>query len=199
MFAVDADGESFRRRYTIRHVDHSKAALEIDVVLHGGGPGAKWASSAQPGDHIEAIGPRGKVGIKSEADWHLFAGDDSAVPATLAMAESLPSADAAVIILEVSAPEDRQATTALDGAPLSIEWLLRGDVDPASSTRLVAALEGVDFPEGRGHAYLAGELGVVGAMRRALIARGLEPDQISAKPYWRRGVANASHGEPPKS
>ncbi len=199
MFAVPAvGGESFRRRYTIRRVDRSKAALEIDVVLHGDGPGARWASSAQPGDHIEAIGPRGKIGIDSVADWHFFAGDDSAIPASLAMAETLASPERAIVILEVNAATDRQRASTLNGAPLSIQWLERGEGDRASSERLVAALEALDWPEGRGHAYLAGELGVVGAMRRTLAARGMGPDQISAKPYWRRGVANASHGEPPK-
>jgi len=48
----------------------------------------------------------------------------------------------------------------------------------------------------RGHAYLAGELGVVCELRRILLGRGLSADQISAKPYWRAGMANASHGEP---
>jgi NADPH-dependent ferric siderophore reductase len=54
----------------------------------------------------------------------------------------------------------------------------------------------VELPAGSGHAYLAGELGVVAAMRRTLVERGLTPEQISAKPYWRAGRANAAHGEP---
>ncbi len=33
-------------------------------------------------------------------------------------------------------------------------------------------------------------------MRQALLARGMEAGQISAKPYWRVGRANAAHGEP---
>jgi len=53
------------------------------------------------------------------------------------------------------------------------------------------------LPSGSGQAYLAGELGEVAAMRQRLEQRNMAPEQISSKPYWRRGVANAPHGEPP--
>jgi NADPH-dependent ferric siderophore reductase len=75
----------------------------------------------------------------------------------------------------------------------------RGGADPASGAALVAALHTVVLPAGRGHAYLAGELGVVAQMRSALLERGMEADQISAKPYWRAGRANAAHGEPERT
>ncbi|HEY1740655.1 MAG TPA: siderophore-interacting protein, partial [Acidimicrobiia bacterium] len=130
------------------------------------------------------------------ADWHLFAGDDSAIPASLAMAESLPTADCAIVILEVDDAASEQPARAVDGRDIAVHWLHRDGADPASSTNLVAALESVELRRGQGHAYLAGELVVVADLRRTLLARGLAADQISAKPYWRAGVANASHGEP---
>jgi NADPH-dependent ferric siderophore reductase len=195
MVAVPHDQESFRRRYTIRSFDPAAPSVDIDVVLHGDGPGATWAANVQPGDRIEAIGPRGKVTVAPAADWHLFVGDDSAIPASLAMAESQP-ASASIVVLEVDGPDDQQQAIAGDGAPVAVQWVHRLGADPASGIGLVAALEGISLPDGRGHAYLAGELGVVARLRAALVARGLAPEQISAKPYWRAGVANASHGEP---
>jgi NADPH-dependent ferric siderophore reductase len=197
MLAVPTpSGDTFRRRYTIRALDPGVPALDLDVVLHGDGPAAAWAASAKPGDRIEAIGPRGKVIVDPEADWHLFAGDDSAVPASLAMAESLPSPDLGIVVLEVDGALDQQSARTADGREVPIQWLHRGGGDPASGANLVAALDLVDLPEGHGHAYLAGELGVVAQMRAALLARGLSAEQISAKPYWRAGRANAAHGEP---
>jgi NADPH-dependent ferric siderophore reductase len=193
------DGRSFRRRYTIRAFDPSLPSLDLDFVLHGDGPAATWAASAQPGDHIEAIGPRGKVTVDPGADWHLFAGDDSAVPASLAMAESLRSPDAAIVVLEVDAAADQQEARTRDGREVSVQWLHRNGGDPASSANLARALRDVELPAGLGHAYLAGELGVVAEMRRTLLERGLTPEQISAKPYWRVGRANAPHGEPERS
>jgi NADPH-dependent ferric siderophore reductase len=197
MLAVPGPGNgSFRRRYTIRSLDRAAASIDIDVVLHGDGPAAAWAASCQPGQRIEAIGPRGKVTVHAEADWHLFAGDDSAMPASLAMAESLPTPEDALVVLEVDGVADQQQVSATDGRPIGVYWVHRAGAAPASSAKLVAALDGLELPAGRGHAYLAGELRVVADMRRTLVERGLTAAQISAKPYWRAGVANAAHGEP---
>ena len=188
--------ESFRRRYSIRSLDRGAASVDIDVVLHGDGPAAAWAASCQPGQRIEAIGPRGKVTVRPEADWHLFAGDDSAMPASLAMAESLPTPEETLVVLEVDGVADQQQVSATDGRPVGVHWVHRAGADPASSAKLVAALDGLELPAGQGHAYLAGELRLVADMRRTLLERGLAAAQISAKPYWRAGVANAAHGEP---
>jgi hypothetical protein len=35
-------------------------------------------------------------------------------------------------------------------------------------------------------------------VRTALLDRGLSNDQVSLKAFWRAGVHNAEHGEPPK-
>jgi NADPH-dependent ferric siderophore reductase len=192
-----ADG-SFRRRYTIRSFDPTlpAPAIDLDVVLHGDGPAAAWAASVQPGGRIEAIGPRGKVTVDPGADWHLFAGDDSAIPASLAMAESLLNPDQAIVILEVDGAADEQVAHTATGREVPVQWLRRAGEDPASGANLVAALSALTLPAGQGHAYLAGELGVVADMRRTLLELGLTPEQISAKPYWRAGRANAAHGEP---
>jgi NADPH-dependent ferric siderophore reductase len=185
-----------RRRYTIRSFDPATATLDLDVVLHGDGPGAAWARTASAGDRIEAIGPRGKVTVDAEADWHLFVGDDAALPATLAMAGSLDTPARAIVVLEVDGADSEQEARAADGQAIPVQWLHRGEADPASPDNLVRALGALDLPPGRGHAYLAGELKVVAELRATLVARGLEAAQISAKPYWRAGVANAAHGEP---
>jgi len=196
MLSFPAGDASFRRRYTIRSFDRDAPSVDIDVVLHGDGPAAAWAASAQPGSRIEAIGPRGKVIVDAAVDWHLFAGDDAAVPASLAMAESVPDPTRALVVLEVDGADDQQSIQAADGSDIPVRWLHRAGGDPASAVNLVAALETIVLPSGTGHAYLAGELGVVAAMRAALLGRGMTPEQISAKPYWRAGKANAAHGEP---
>jgi NADPH-dependent ferric siderophore reductase len=80
-----------------------------------------------------------------------------------------------------------------------MQWLHRsgrsvpGDPDP-----VVEAVAGVDLPTGVGHVYVAAEAGVVRGVTRTLTGRGLQPDQISGKAYWRRGLPNAEHGEPTK-
>jgi len=195
MVAVDGD-RPVRRRYTIRALDHARRRLTLDVVRHADGPGERWIATARPGDRIEGIGPRGKIFLAPEADWHLFIGDDSALPAFLAMAGAIPAGGRAVVILEVPGPEGEQdVVTAADA---EVTWLHRGGRPAGEPAALAEAAAAAALPPGRGHAYLAGEATVVLRLREALAARGLAPEQISPKAYWGRGRANASHGEPAK-
>ncbi|MHB1446285.1 MAG: siderophore-interacting protein [Acidimicrobiales bacterium] len=184
-----------RRRYSVRSYDASGPWIDLDFVLHGDGPAVTWATSAQPGDSIAVIGPRGKVMVDPEAEWHLFAGDDTFVPASFMMVESLPAGRTAIVVMEVDGDADHQVleTAAdLDGP----RWVHRAGGPQGEAGLLVAALGGLDLPPGPGRAYLAGELRVVSAMRSALLDKGMGPEAISPKPYWRLGVANQDHGEP---
>jgi NADPH-dependent ferric siderophore reductase len=193
MVAVEGD-RPVRRRYTIRALDQSRRVLTLDVVRHGDGPGERWVHSARPGDRIEGIGPRGKIFPAEGADWHLFAGDESSLPAVFAMAGALPRGTQAVTILEVPEPADEQK---LSAAPhVSLRWLPRDGARAGDPAALAAALSSVPWPAGRGHAYLFGEAKVVLRLREVAAERGLASDQVSAKAYWGRGRANASHGEP---
>ena len=42
------------------------------------------------------------------ADWHLFVGDESALPATFAMTEALPPGRPATLVLEIPEESDEQ-------------------------------------------------------------------------------------------
>ena len=195
MVAVDGD-RPVRRRYTIRALDHARRLLTLDVVRHADGPGERWIAAARPGDRIEGIGPRGKIFLAPEADWHLFIGDDSALPAFLAMAGAIPAGGRALVIVEVPGSEGEQdVVTAADA---EVTWLHRDGRPAGEPAALAGAAAAAALPPGRGHAYLAGEATVVLRLREALAARGLAPEQISPKAYWGRGRANASHGEPAK-
>ena len=195
MVAVDGD-RPVRRRYTIRALDLARRLLTLDVVRHSGGPGERWVAAARPGDRIEGIGPRGKIFLAPDADWHLFAGDESTLSAFFAMAGSLPAGRRALLILEVPGPQDEQDLATR--ADAEVTWLHRPGRPAGDAAALVAAVSEAALPDGRGHAYLAGEARTVLALRDALQARGLAPEQISPKAYWGRGRANAAHGEPAK-
>lgn len=195
MVEVPAPGQArFRRRYTIRRLDHAVPAVDLDVVLHGDGPGAAWARGVEAGDRVEGIGPRGKIGLAGDATWHLFSGDESALPAILTMVEALPGGTTAVVVLEVTGPEEEQEPES-PRAELDLRWVHREGA-PGTGSGLQDALAEVPMPSGRGHAYAFGELRQVAACRSVLLERGLAPEQVDHKSYWRRGVANAAHGEP---
>src|SRR5215469_12082306 len=170
MFLVAADGRSpVRRRYTIRYLDRAAGILTIDVVLHGDGPGERWVRSARPGDRIEGIGPRGKIFPNPAEDWHLFMGDEAALPAILAMTESLPGDADATLVLEIPAADDEQEVLA--AARTRVSWLHRLGGPAGNPAALAAEAAEVELPAGSGHAYLLGEATVVLAMREVLAGR----------------------------
>jgi NADPH-dependent ferric siderophore reductase len=196
MFRIPVPGlaRPVNRRYTIRALDALAPRLTIDAVTHGDGPGAHWFAAARPGDRLDAIGPRGNVVPVTGVDWHLFVGDESALPALLVMAEALGVGDRAVLVAEVADAAEEQATSAC--SVLDLHWVHRGAAEPGRSTVLVDAVAALDLPDGTGHAYLGGEARIVGAVRRTLVDRGFAAERISPKSYWSAGLANAAHGEP---
>jgi NADPH-dependent ferric siderophore reductase len=187
------DAQPVRRRYTIRHFDRDQRRLDLDFVLHGDGPGMRWAQAARPGDSIEVVGPRGKITLVHDAAWHLFAGDASAVPGALAMMEALARDVPAVAFLQVDGREERQSADGHRGRQITWRYELPAANGDGS---LMAALAEATLPVGRGHAYLAGEVALVSALKTTLLARGWSSEDIAAKAYWNRGRANAGHGEP---
>jgi NADPH-dependent ferric siderophore reductase len=112
------------------------------------------------------------------------------------MAESLARDVPAVMVIELAEHVAGHDPEVPADQPLVIRWVERGDAEPGGAAGLVAAAEEVAFPPGRAHAYVAGEMKVVRAVTGALTARGINPSAIDAKAYWRRGGANAPHGEP---
>jgi NADPH-dependent ferric siderophore reductase len=197
MLRIPGPGERVtNRRYTIRGADPSVAAVTVDMVVHGDGPGARWAAAATPRQRIEAVGPRGKIWLDEMADWHLFIGDETALPGMSIMAEALPPTVPAAMVVELPEHVDGHDPLLAADQPVTMTWVERGDGQPGDPARLVAAAEQIPFPSGRGHAYVAGEMKVVRSVTKALAARGLDGSAVDAKAYWRRGDANAAHGEP---
>jgi NADPH-dependent ferric siderophore reductase len=196
MIFLDGAGNRVRRRrYTIRHFDRGELRVDLDIALHGDGPGMRWAAAAEPGQRVEAIGPRGKVSLDPGADWHLFVGDDSFAPAALVMAEAVPSDGLVVLALEIDGPGHEQPDE-IAAAVLGPRWVERGARPPGDPTGLLEAIAETPLPPGRGHAYVGGEHALVNRVRDALVAKGMEPEAVSHKPYWRLGQQNRDNGEP---
>ena len=70
------------RTYTVRQAQTDEQQLAIDFVVHGdAGIAAPWAARAEIGDTIILSGAGGAYRPDPGLDWHLFAGDESALPA----------------------------------------------------------------------------------------------------------------------
>lgn len=173
------------RTYTVRRWLPELPELTLDFVLHGdSGIAGPWARTVRPGEAIHMLGPGGGYSPAPESDWHLLAGDESALPAIAASLERMPAGATVHALIEVAGPEEEQPLDLPDGVrPV---WLHRGTQRPGS--RLTAAVRELQFPAGRVQAFVHGEAGFVKEIRHHLRReRGIPREQLSISGYWRLG------------
>ena len=172
------------RTYTVRRVDQDAQTLDIDFVVHGDeGLAGPWAATAQPGATLSLIGPGGGYRPDADADWHLLAGDLSALPAISSALEVLPEDAVGVALIEIESDEARIAVPAPAG--VEVRWLVDAGHDPAL---LADAVRALDWRAGRVQVFAHGERESMKALRRVLFdERGLERGQVSLSGYWARG------------
>lgn len=180
-----ASGHPVTRDYTVRDYDSAKPSLDIDFVLHGDGPAANWARCAQPGDPVEFVGPSGRYRPDPHADWHLFAGDETALPAIQAYVAMLPAPARVALYIEVADAAEEQPMPG--AARPAVRWLHRDGRTPGTSTLLDDAVRGARLPPGQGRIWLAGHTPTVRRIRAHLLnERGVDRRALYVKGFWDR-------------
>ncbi|WP_432170576.1 siderophore-interacting protein [Streptomyces sp. 1222.5] len=171
------------RTYTVRAFDPEHRELTLDFVIHGDeGLAGPWATRVRPGDPVRFMGPGGAYAPAPDADWHLLAGDESALPAIARTLETLPAGARVHAFVEVSGPEEEQKID----SEVEVVWLHRG-TRPVGEA-LLEAVRALDFPAGRPHAFVHGEAGFVKELRRLLrMDLGIPREDLSISGYWRLG------------
>jgi NADPH-dependent ferric siderophore reductase len=184
------------RTITVRNVDAAAHQIALDIVTHGEhGVAGVWAATAQPGQVIYLMGPGGAYTPDPAADWHLLAGDESALPAIATALEALPANAIGKAFIEVAGPDDIISLTAPEGVQVS--WVYRGGrADMVSDDRagnlapLIEAVTTTLWLPGHVHVFIHGEAQVVMHNLRPYIRkeRGVETKWASSiSGYWRRG------------
>jgi NADPH-dependent ferric siderophore reductase len=181
VFVASPDGgEPARRDYTPRAWDNAAKELSIEFALHGAGPAAEWAAQAAPGQTLTIAGPKGSFIIPLDYDWHLFVGDETALPAVARRLEQLPAGVRAIAILRAADVADRRDFRT--SARLHVQWV-------ATDGELLEAVRSATLPRGDGYAWCAGEAAAMAALRRVLVEdKGHPRDAIRAAAYWKRGA-----------
>ncbi|MEL3946086.1 siderophore-interacting protein [Streptomyces alboflavus] len=171
------------RTYTVRWWDPKARELALDFVIHGDeGLAGPWARSVRPGETVRMLGPGGAYAPDPTADWHLIAGDESALPAIAAALESLPEGADVRAFVEVEGPDEEQQID----THAEVVWLHRGERPVGQA--LVEAVRALDFPAGDVQAFVHGEAGFVKELRRVLRVEHQVPrERLSVSGYWRLG------------
>jgi NADPH-dependent ferric siderophore reductase len=194
--ALPADQQPVVRTYTVRRVDSARREIAIDFVVHGEhGVAGPWAAAVRPGQPAYLTSPNGAYAPDPAADWHLFAGDEAAVPAIAAALEALPDNAIGKVFIEVAGPEDEIALSAPAG--VDVRWVYRGgraDLVPEDAAGdhalLIAAVKEAEWLPGQVQVFIHGEAQAVMHNLRPYIRkeRGVDAKWAgSISGYWRRG------------
>lgn len=176
------------RTYTVRWFDPEARELAIDFVVHGDeGLAGPWAAAAQPGDRIVSAGPGGAYAPAANAEWHLFAGDESAFPAIGAALDALPADARGIAFLEVGSAVDVLELAAPEGVEL--RWLSREGYPAGETLILAEAVAGAEWLPGTPHVFAHGERGAMKELRAVFKERGVPREKLSLSGYWAHGRA----------
>lgn len=186
---------SVLRTYTIRSYDAVAREIAIDFVVHGDvGVAGPWAASVEPGAQITIRGPGGAFSPAADADWHLFVGDESAIPAIAASVARLSPAATGYVVIEVAGVDDEIKMDIPNG--VVVRWVHRGASSESAGEEIsgdnspvIAVVKELEWLPGRPSVFIHGEAQTVMHNLRPYIRkeRGVPAASASISGYWRRG------------
>lgn len=177
------------RAYTIRAAGPQRDQIDIDLLVDHEGPLSRWGRGAKAGERVFAAGPGRGYRAPPGTTRHLLLGDASAVPAILAVLESLPAGHAARALVSVDHPAERQPVAAK--GELALDWLLP---DGARTTRerLLDGLSAASF-DAATYVWTAADVDTVSAIRRHCLQTLLHPrSHFHGAGYWKTGERDFS-------
>ncbi|TNM41233.1 siderophore-interacting protein [Nocardioides albidus] len=169
-------GQFQSRYYTVRSFDAGEMVL--DVVVHEVGLVTEWASGDPVGQRVVITEAKGSFLPPGDARWLLLVGDLTALPAMARIA--VEHGDRLPVRIHAEVPADSRIEGYFPGSA-EVAWLpLDGE------SRLAEVVEGIDWPEGDGYFWMAGESAQMRAIRKHLMReRKLPSTHYDVMGYWR--------------
>ncbi|WP_328498084.1 siderophore-interacting protein [Streptomyces sp. NBC_00414] len=190
------------RTYTIRRFRPETSAFDIEVSLHGehahgeqtsdgpAAPGTAWALTAEPGDKVAFLDEGCRYAPTPGAAWQLLVGDESALPAILAILERTTDALPAEVFLEIPTRDDIRREVVAPAAT-TIHWLPRDDPSMRPGTLALRVVRDARLRPGPFYTWTAGESSLATGIRRHLVGeRDVPRSDIAFRGYWRSGRAS---------
>jgi NADPH-dependent ferric siderophore reductase len=170
-------GQFQSRYYTVRSWDGQ--SLVVDIVVHSEGLVTEWASQDCTGDRVTLAEPKGSFAMPASAGWLMLVGDLTAMPAMARILESTS------VPTRVWAEVSDDLPGYLPGGA-EVSWLM----PPApGESALASVVETLDWPEGEGYFWMAGESSQMRAIRKHLMREVRLPNTAyDVMGYWRGGA-----------
>ncbi|MEM6480181.1 MAG: siderophore-interacting protein, partial [Pseudomonadota bacterium] len=126
-----------------------------------------------------------------EADWYLVAADLSALPVAAASLEAMPEEAQGIAIFEVTSLEDKQDFRIPPG--IDVHWIAHPNPHVPSPAQ-EAMIRALPWPNGRVQTCIAGESGVIKALRAFLSQeKKLPREDVYVSGYWKIGLVEDEH------
>lgn len=171
-------GERAGRFYTVR--SWSEGRMVIDIVVHDHGLVTDWAAGDCVGDTVTITAPKGSFVVPDDATWVFLVGDLTALAAMARACDDLNPGR--TVRLWAEAPEP----VADYFSPAVTDRLTWTAPEPEGESRLGELVETIEWPEGPGHFWMAGESSQMRAVRRHLVREmGWPHSAYNLMGYWR--------------
>lgn len=179
------------RTYTPRRFDSEALELDVDFVVHDGGPASAWAQAARPGSRAAVAGTGRGYEVDPAAKVFLLAGDETAVPAISVLLEALPVRATVAVTIEARHPD---AELPLPDHPGALVRWIHPSAGAAPGATLTAALAEAHLPDDV-RVWVATEAAAVRAIRRRLLDAGVPAGHLVTRGYWKLGESDHPDGD----
>jgi NADPH-dependent ferric siderophore reductase len=170
-------GQFQSRYYTV--VSFADGELVLDVVVHDLGLVTEWAARDVVGETVTILEPKGSFAMPPSAGWLMLVGDLTATPAMARIAATID------VPTRIWAEVPEVPPGYFPGGA-DITWLEQpGD----GQSRLAEVVERLDWPDGEGYFWMAGESAQMRAIRKHLMREiKLPSTAYDVMGYWRGGA-----------
>jgi NADPH-dependent ferric siderophore reductase len=171
-------GQFQSRYYTVRSAVpfEGSVRLTLDIVVHETGLVTEWAAREEIlGETVTITEPKGSFEQPPGAQWLMLVGDLTALPAMARVAgeSSLP------VRIWAEVPDLDELAGYLPSSA-EVAWIA------GHGEQLAATVESLDWPEGEGYFWMAGESAQMRAIRKHLMReRRLPSHAYDVMGYWR--------------
>lgn len=171
-------GQFQSRYYTVR--DWRDGVLTVDVVLHESGLVTEWASTDCVGAEVTITEPKGSFAPPPDTRWVYLVGDLTAWPAMARIIDTV--GDRLPVRTWAEGPERLPDYFPAPSATGELTWLETGP----TGSGLATLVESLDWPDGPGYFWMAGESAQMRAIRKHLMHQSpLTAEQYDVMGYWR--------------